>query len=137
MRERTLIIIKPDGVERGLGNTILERFTAQSFTIIQRKDMTIPRSLAEQHYAEHREKPFYPALVEYITSGPVVVAVLEGDDAVSRARELMGKTDPAKSDPGTIRGDYGESIDRNTIHGSDSSESAQREIQLFFGEIAE
>jgi nucleoside-diphosphate kinase len=137
MRERTLLIIKPDGVERGLANEILDRFTSNGFTIIQRKEMTIPRSLAEQHYAEHREKSFYSGLVNYITSGPVVVAIAEGEDAVARARALMGATDPAKSAPGTIRGDYGESIDRNTIHGSDSPESAQREIQLFFGENEE
>lgn len=131
MRERTLLIIKPDGVERGLAQQILDRFTAQGFTVVQRKEMTIPRALAERHYAEHREKPFYPSLVSYITSGPVVVAVVEGEDAVARARALMGPTDPAKASPGTIRGDFGESIDRNTIHGSDSPESAQREISLF------
>ncbi len=136
MRERTLIIVKPDGVERGLSDQILERFTANGFTVVQRKEMTIPRSLAEQHYAEHVSKPFFPSVVSYMTSGPVVVAILEGDDAVTRARALMGPTDPAKATPGTIRGDFGESIDRNTIHGSDSAESAQREIHLFFGENA-
>ncbi len=134
MRERTLIIVKPDGVERGLSDQILERFTANGFTVVQRKEMTIPRSLAEQHYAEHVNKPFFPSVVNYMTSGPVVVAILEGEDAVARARALMGPTDPAKATPGTIRGDFGESIDRNTIHGSDSAESAQREIHLFFGE---
>ena len=134
MRERTLIIVKPDGVERGLADQILERFSDKGFTIVQRKELTIPMSLAERHYAEHRDKPFYPSLVRYITSGPVVVAVLEKENAIADARALMGATDPAKATPGTIRGDYGESIDRNTIHGSDSSESAQREIQLFFEE---
>jgi nucleoside-diphosphate kinase len=134
MRERTLIIIKPDGVERGLTDQILKRFTDRGFTLVERRDMVISRELAERHYAEHKGKPFYSGTVTYITSGPVVVAILEADDAVARARALMGKTDPAQSEPGTIRGDFGESIDRNTIHGSDSPESAQREILLFFGE---
>ncbi len=134
MRERTLIIVKPDGVERGLSDQIIKRFTDQGFIVVERRDMTISRDLAERHYAEHKEKPFYPSLVEYITSGPVVVAVLEGDDAIDRARVLMGKTNPAEATPGTIRGDFGESIDRNTIHGSDSAQTPEREIQLFFGE---
>jgi nucleoside-diphosphate kinase len=134
MRERTLIIIKPDGVERGYTEQIFDRFKAKGFTIVERRDMTISRALAEKHYAEHNGKPFYPSLVEYITSGPVVVAILEGENAVAEARALMGPTDPAKAPPGTIRGDFGESIDRNTIHGSDSVESARREIALFFGD---
>lgn len=134
MRERTLLIIKPDGVERGLADQILQRFTDKGFTIIERRDMTIARALAEKHYAEHKEKPFYPGLVGYITSGPVVVAAVEAENGVATARDLIGPTDPAKAPPGTIRGDFGESIDRNTIHGSDSPESAQREIKLFFGD---
>lgn len=134
MRERTLIIIKPDGVERGYADQILERFKDKGFTIVERRDMTIARVLAEKHYAEHKDKPFYPSLVDYITSGPVVVAVIEGEDGIAAARALMGPTDPMKAPPGTIRGDFGESIDRNTIHGSDSPESARREIQLFFGD---
>lgn len=134
MRERTFIIVKPDGYERGLSDQILKRFEDKGFTVVARRDITISRELAEQHYAEHRERPFYPSLVAYITSAPVTIAVLEGEDAVKRARELMGPTDPAKATPGTIRGDFGESIDRNTIHGSDSPESAQREIKLFFGD---
>lgn len=134
MRERTLIIVKPDGYERGLSDQILQRFTDKGFTVVERRDMTISRELAARHYDEHKEKPFYPSLVDYITSGPVTVAVLEGDDAITRARELMGATDPAKATPGTIRGDFGESIDRNTIHGSDSPTSAQREIALYFGQ---
>jgi nucleoside-diphosphate kinase len=135
MRERTLIIIKPDGYERNLSDQILQRFIDKSFTVVERRDLTISRELAELHYAEHKGKPFYPSLVDYITSGPVTVAILEGDDAIARARELMGPTDPAKATPGTIRGDFGESIDRNTIHGSDSPASAQREISLFFGDV--
>jgi nucleoside-diphosphate kinase len=134
MRERTLIIVKPDGYVRGLSDQILARFEKQNFTVVERRDMTISRDLAAQHYEEHKEKSFYPSLVDYITSGPVTVAVLEGDDAIARARALMGATDPAKATPGTIRGDFGESIDRNTIHGSDSPESAAREIKLYFGE---
>lgn len=134
MRERTLLIIKPDGVERGLADQILQRFTDKGFTVIERRDMTIARALAEKHYAEHKEKPFYPSLVGYITSGPVVVAAVEAENGVAVARDLIGPTDPSKAPPGTIRGDFGESIDRNTIHGSDSPESAQREIKLFFGD---
>jgi nucleoside-diphosphate kinase len=134
MRERTLIIIKPDGVERGYTEQILDRFKEKGFTIVERRDMTIARVLAEKHYAEHQGKPFYEGVVTYMTSGPVVVAMLEGEDAIAAVRALMGPTDPAKAPPGTIRGDFGESLDRNTIHGSDSPESAQREIQLFFGE---
>ncbi len=137
MRERTLLIIKPDGYSRNLADTIFKRFTDNGFTIIERRDMTIPRELAAQHYAEHKEKPFYPSLIEYITSGPVAVAIAEGENGVARARELMGATDPAKANPGTVRGDFGESIDRNTIHGSDSLESAKREIQLYFADQAE
>jgi nucleoside-diphosphate kinase len=134
MRERTLIIIKPDGVERGYADQIIDRFKEKGFTVVERRDMTISRALAEKHYAEHKDKPFYPSLVDYITSGPVVVAILEGENAVAEARALMGPTDPQKAPPGTIRGDFGESIDRNTIHGSDSPESARREIALFFGD---
>jgi nucleoside-diphosphate kinase len=137
MRERTLIIIKPDGYERGLSDQILERFTKNGFTIIERQDMTISRELAERHYTEHKDKPFYTNLVTYITSAPVTVAILEGEGAISRARALMGPTDPAKANPGTIRGDFGESLDRNTIHGSDSPESALREIQIFFGDTGD
>lgn len=134
MRERTLIIIKPDGVERGLADQIIARFEEKGFTVIDRHDLTISRALAEKHYAEHAEKPFYPSLVNYITSGPVVVTVMEGEDGIAEARALIGPTDPAKAPPGTIRGDFGESIDRNTIHGSDSPESAAREIALYFGD---
>lgn len=134
MKERTLLIVKPDGVERGLADQILQRFVEKGFTVVNRKEMTIPRALAERHYAEHLAKPFYPGLVNSITSGPVVVAIVEAEDGVATARALMGPTDPAKAPPGTIRGDFGESIDRNTIHGSDSPESARREIALFFGD---
>ncbi len=137
MRERTLLIIKPDGYSRNLADPIFKRFTDNGFTIIERRDMTISPELAAQHYAEHKEKPFYPSLIEYITSGPVAVAIAEGENGVARARELMGATDPAKANPGTIRGDFGESIDRNTIHGSDSLESAKREIRLYFADQAE
>ena len=132
MRERTLIIIKPDGVERGYADQIIDRFKEKGFTVVERRDMTISRALAEKHYAEHKDKPFYPSLVDYITSGPVVVAILEGENAVADGR--LAPTDPQKAPPGTIRGDFGESIDRNTIHGSDSPESARREIALFFGD---
>lgn len=137
MAERTFIIVKPDGYERGLSDQIIERFQKKGFTVVKRKDMTITRELAERHYGEHQGKPFYTDLVDYITSGPVTVAVLERENAVSYARELMGPTNPAHAQPGTIRGDYGLSIDKNTIHGSDSVESAFREIQLFFDDEGE
>lgn len=130
--ERTYLMVKPDGVQRGLAGEIIARFERKGFKIAALKMLRISRELAEKHYGEHVGKPFFESLVGFITSGPVVAMVIEGKDAVSAAREMMGATNPLKAAPGTIRGSYGIDIGRNIIHGSDSPESAQREIALFF-----
>lgn len=125
-------MIKPDGVQRGLFGEIFSRFEKRGLKVVGLKMLLIDEELASRHYAEHLGKDFYPKLVGYITSGPVVAAVLEGKNAVQVAREMMGKTNPLFAGPGTIRGDYGMEIGRNVIHGSDSPQSAEREIGLFF-----
>jgi len=130
--ERTYLMIKPDGVQRGLVGEIIARFEKRGFKIVGLKMIRIGRELAEKHYGEHKGKPFFEPLVGYITSSPVVAMVIEGKNAVGAAREMMGATDPLKAAPGTIRGTYGIDIGRNVIHGSDSPASAQREIALFF-----
>jgi nucleoside-diphosphate kinase len=130
--ERTLIIVKPEGVQRGLAGQVLARFEAKGLKIVGLKLLHIPRELAERHYAEHQGKPFYEGLVSHITSSPVVVGVLEGPEAISVARTLMGPTNPRTAPPGTIRGDYGLEIGMNIVHGSDSPASAEREIGIFF-----
>jgi nucleoside-diphosphate kinase len=130
--ERTLIIVKPEGVQRGLAGQVLARFEAKGLKLVGLKLLQIPRELAERHYAEHQGKPFYEGLVGHITSSPVVVGVLEGPDAISVARTLMGPTNPRTAPPGTIRGDYGLEIGMNIVHGSDSPASAEREIGIFF-----
>ncbi|AEB12955.1 nucleoside-diphosphate kinase [Marinithermus hydrothermalis] len=132
--ERTFCMIKPDGVRRGLTGEILARLEKKGFRIVALKKMRIPRELAERHYAEHKEKPFFPGLVEFITSGPVVAMVLEGPGVIAELRKLMGATNPADALPGTIRGDYATTIDENVIHGSATPEDAEREIRLFFRE---
>ena len=132
--ERTYLMVKPDGVQRGLAGEIIARFEKKGFKIAALKMLRISRELAEKHYGEHLGKPFFENLVGFITSGPVVAMVIEGKDAISAAREMMGATNPLKALPGTIRGSYGIDIGRNIIHGSDSPESAQREIALFFKE---
>ena len=133
MMGRTLIMVKPDGVRRNLIGEVIKRIEGASLRIAALKMMRIDRALAERHYAEHVGKPFYEPLLEYITSGPVVPMVVEGEDAIARMRALMGKTDPAKAERGTIRADFGTSIQENVVHGSDSPEKAEREIGLFFG----
>lgn len=130
--ERTLIIVKPEGVQRGLAGQVLTRFEAKGLKLVGLKLLQIPRELAERHYAEHQGKPFYEGLVSHITSSPVVVGVLEGPEAISVARTLMGPTNPRTAPPGTIRGDYGLEIGMNIVHGSDSPASAEREIGIFF-----
>lgn len=130
--ERTLIIVKPDGIQRGLIGTVLSRFEQRGLKFIGLKLIQITPELAEQHYAVHKGKPFYPGLVKYITSGPVVVGVLEGPKAISVVRTTMGATNPAEATPGTIRGDYALEISFNIIHGSDSPENAAQEISLYF-----
>ncbi|MFA6710275.1 MAG: nucleoside-diphosphate kinase [Candidatus Methanomethylophilaceae archaeon] len=130
--ERTYLMIKPDAVQRGLCGEIVSRFEKKGLKLIAMKFMQIPRSTAEFHYGEHKGKKFYDSLIAYITSGPVLAMVWEGEDAVSVCRTMMGKTNPKESAPGTIRGDYGMQTGMNIIHGSDSPESAEREISIFF-----
>jgi len=134
MRERTFVMVKPDGVQRRLVGEIVSRFESRGFSICAMKMMKIQRELAERHYAEHEGKPFFEPLLSYITSGPVVCMVLEGENAVAVVRSMMGKTNPQDAAPGTIRGDLAQVTGRNVIHGSDSSESAKREINLFFND---
>lgn len=132
--ERTFLAIKPDGVQRGLVGEIISRFEAKGFTLVGLRFMSVSRALAEQHYDVHREKPFFSGLVEFITSGPVVAMVWEGDGVVAAARKMIGATNPLTSEPGTIRGDFGVNIGRNIIHGSDAVDTAAREIALWFKE---
>ena len=130
--QSTLLIVKPDAVRRGLIGEVLSRVEREGLRIEAMRMMQIDRELAERHYAEHSEKPFFGELVEFITSGPVVVATVRGEDAIAVLRRLMGATDPAKADAGTIRGDFGTEITHNLVHGSDSETSAARELALFF-----
>jgi nucleoside-diphosphate kinase len=132
--ERTLVIIKPDGVQRGLVGEILGRLERRGLKIVGLKFETIERPVAEQHYGEHQGKPFYAGLVDYITSGPVVLMVLEGPQAIAATRATVGSTRPVEAAPGTIRGDLALMVGRNLIHGSDGPESAAREVKLFFGD---
>lgn len=133
--ERTLAIIKPDALRRGLTPEILRRIEAAGFRICALSLKRLTRAQAEAFYEVHKERPFFPSLCEYMSSGPVIVAVLEGDRAVLRWRELMGATDPAQAAPGTIRRDFGTSVEQNAVHGSDGPETAAREIAFFFPRI--
>ena len=135
MRERTLILVKPDGVARGLTGEVLVRVERRGYKIIALEQRTISTELAEQHYGEHVGKPFFPDLVEFITSGPLVAAVVEGPGVVGAWRTMMGATDPKVADPGTVRGDFATEMSKNVTHGSDSPESAEREIGLFFPDL--
>ena len=130
--ERTLVLIKPDAMRRRLAGEILRRFEARGLELREGKLLTVDRALAEEHYAEHAEKPFYGELVEFITSGPTLAFVLEGEGAIATVRTTMGATNPADAGPGTIRGDLALSMPDNLVHGSDSPESAAREIALWF-----
>lgn len=130
--ERTFIAIKPDGVQRGLAGEIIRRFETKGFTLVGLKFLQPSRELAEQHYAVHKERPFFAGLVDFITSGPVVAMVWEGDGVIASARKLIGATNPLNAEPGTIRGDLGANIGRNIIHGSDAPETAEYEISLWF-----
>ena len=132
--ERTLILAKPDAVRRQLSGEILARFERRGFDVRAAKLVLVDRSLAERHYAEHSEKPFFGELVAFITSGPTLALVLEGEGAIATARSTIGATDPAKAAPGTIRGDLALSMPDNLVHGSDSPESAEREIALWFSD---
>jgi nucleoside-diphosphate kinase len=133
--DRTLILVKPDAFERGLTGEILARFERKGLRIVAMKQMAVDRDLAEQHYAEHLEKPFFGDLVEFITGGLLVALVLEGHEAVTAARQVIGATNPLEAAPGSIRGDFGLEVQTNLVHGSDSAESAGREIGLFFPEL--
>ena len=132
--ERTLSIIKPDATRRNLTGAINERFERAGLRIVAQKRLRLTRDMAERFYAVHAQRPFYNSLVSFMTSGPVVVQVLEGEGAVAKNREVMGATDPAKADAGTIRKDFAESIEANSAHGSDSPENAAQEIAFFFSE---
>lgn len=132
--ERTFIMIKPDGVQRGLTGEIIKRLEQKGFNLIGLKMMSVSRELAEKHYDVHRDKSFFGSLVAFIVSAPVVAMVWEGEGVVASARKIIGATNPLSAEPGTIRGDYGISIGRNLIHGSDAVETAQREIALWFEE---
>ena len=130
---KTFFMIKPDGVQRNLVGEIISRVEAKGFSITKIKMMTISKELAEQHYGEHKDKPFFNDLVSFITSGPVVAMQVEGENVVTQIRNLMGATNPSESTPGSIRGDLATELDKNVVHGSDSDESAERELSLFFG----
>ena len=130
---KTFFMIKPDGVQRNLVGEIISRVEAKGFKITKIKMITISKELAEQHYGEHKDKPFFSDLVSFITSGPVVAMQVEGENVVLQLRNLMGATNPSESTPGSIRGDLATELDKNVVHGSDSDESAERELSLFFG----
>lgn len=132
MSSRTLVLLKPDAVRRGLVGTILSRYEAKGLTIVAMEHRTVDAAVADQHYAEHVDKAFYPGLRDFVTSGPIVSLVLEGDEAVEIVRALNGATDGRKAAPGTIRGDFSSSNQQNLVHGSDSPESAEREIAIWF-----
>ena len=134
--ERTLILVKPDAFARGLTGEVIARFERKGLRIVALRHMVMERELAERHYAEHREKPFFADLVEFITGGPLVAFVLEGYEAIQAARQVIGATNPLDAAPGSIRGDYALEVQTNLVHGSDGPESASREIELFFPDAA-
>ena len=130
--ERTFLMVKPDGVQRGLIGEIVKRFEQKGFQLVACKLMTVSREMAETHYAEHKGRPYYEELVQFITSGPVLAMVWQGDQVIALARKMIGKTNTLEAEPGTIRGDFAVHTGRNIIHGSDSPENAEREIGIFF-----
>ena len=129
---KTFFMVKPDGVKRNIVGQVIDRVEQEGFKITKMKMMNITTELAEQHYGEHKDKPFFQDLVSFITSGPVVAMEVEGENAVSEVRRIMGATNPADADPGTIRADFATKLEENVVHGSDSKESAERELGLFF-----
>jgi nucleoside-diphosphate kinase len=133
--EKSLILVKPDAFARGLTGEILARFERKGLKIVALKHLTVSEDLAKQHYAEHVERPFFGELVDFITSGPIVAAVLEGEDAIKAARQVIGSTNPLEATTGSIRGDFAISVGQNMVHGSDSPESGVREAGLFFPEL--
>ena len=132
--ERSLVLIKPDGMQRGLAGTIIARLEGLGLRMVALKMLHLDKALAERHYAVHKDKPFFSNLVNYISSAPIIAIVFAGDGAVEVIRKAMGATDPANSEAGTIRGDFGLSLEHNTVHGSDSVKTAEEEIKLFFAE---
>jgi len=132
--ERSLVLIKPDAMERGLGGAIISRLQEKGLKLVALKMLHMDKALAERHYAVHQDKPFFTGLVKYITSSPIIAFVLEGDGAVGLIRQTMGATDPAKAEAGTIRADFGLDVEHNSTHASDSAENAEQEIRLFFTE---
>ncbi len=132
MKQRTLVLLKPDALNRRLAGEIIARFERKGLKIVAMKMLWISKELAEKHYEMHRGKPFYDSLIDYITSSPVIAMVIEGEQAIEVVRKMMGKTNGVEAMPGTIRGDYSLSVQNNLVHGSDSEESAKREISLFF-----
>jgi nucleoside-diphosphate kinase len=132
MSERTLVLVKPDGVRRGLAGEVIRRLEQKGLALVALELRTLDRATAEEHYGEHKERPFFGELVEFITGGPLVALVVEGPNAVAGTRRLMGVTNPVEATPGSIRGDYALEIGQNLVHGSDSPESAKREIGIFF-----
>jgi len=132
--EKTFVMVKPDGVQRGLIGEIVNRFEQKGFTLVGAKLMQISQELAEEHYGEHKERPFFGELVEFITSGPVFAMVWQGENVIKTSRLMIGATNPQEANPGSIRGDFAVTVGKNIIHGSDSAESAEREINLFFNE---
>ena len=132
--ERSLVLIKPDAMQRGLGGTIISRLEKLGLKLVALKMLHMDKALAGRHYAVHKDKPFFENLVNYITSAPIIAAVFEGEGAVAAIRKAMGATDPAKAEPGTIRADFGLNIEHNSVHGSDSVETAEKESKLFFTE---
>jgi nucleoside-diphosphate kinase len=133
--DRTLILVKPDAFERGLTGEIIARFERKGLRIVALKHMTLDVELAQRHYAEHEGKPFFGELVDFISSGPLVAMVLEGEEAVTAARQVIGATNPLEAAPGSIRGDFAIAVGQNMVHGSDSAESAVREAELFFPDL--
>ena len=133
--DRTLILVKPDAFARGLTGEIIARFERKGLRIVALKHMTVDENLAKRHYAEHDGKPFFGELVDFITSGPIMALVFEGDDAIRAARQVIGATNPLEASPGSIRGDFAIAVGQNMVHGSDSAESAEREAGLFFPEL--
>lgn len=133
--QRTLSIVKPDGVKKGVVGEVIRRFEKEGIRIVAAKMLHLTKKQAEGFYAVHRERPFFPSLTDFMSSGPVVVMVLEGEEVIARNRAIMGATDPAKADKGTIRADFAGSIERNIVHGSDAPETAATEIRYFFSEM--
>ena len=132
--ERSLVLIKPDALQRRLAGNIISRLEERGLKLVALKMLHLTKTLAQQHYAIHRDKPFFDSLVDYISSAPIIAAIFEGEEAVEVIRKAMGATDPTKAEPGTVRGDFGLDIEHNSVHGSDSVENAEEEIKLFFAE---